>query len=451
MAKSNKRMDQLPVLHPDAAGVDIGASEIFVSVPQDRDAKPVRSFPTFTRDLNNLVDWLQRCRIRTVAMESTSVYWIPLYQILEERGMDVCLVNAQYVRNVPGRKTDVSDCQWIQYLHSVGLLRPSFRPPAEICAIRSLWRHRASLIQMAAEHVLHIQKALDQMNLQIHRVLSDITGQSGQRILDAILAGQRDALLLARLCDPRVKSSHDTIAKALEGDYRTEHLFALRQSLAGYRYYQTLIVEVDGEMGRYLAGLPTGSETDSKLPPQTKKTKHRRQHHEPTAFDLRGELYRIVGVDLTDVPGISSVTAHTILCEIGTDLTRFRNASAFASWLGLCPEKQISGGKVLYTKSRQVKSRVASALRIGANSLHHAKNYLGEFFRRIVRRLGKAQAITATAHKLARILYHLLTTKEPYKEEVFKSSEADTLRRAESRLRKQAAQLGWTIVPAVHV
>jgi transposase len=204
-------------------------------------------------------------------------------------------------------------------------------------------------------------------------------------------------------------------------------------------------------MGRYLAGLPTGSETDSKLPPQTKKTKHRRQHHEPIAFDLRGELYRIVGVDLTDVPGISSVTAHTILCEVGTDLTRFRNASAFASWLGLCPEKQISGGKVLYTKSRQVKSRVASALRIGANSLHHAKNYLGEFFRRIVRRLGKAQAITATAHKLARILYHLLTTKEPYKEEVFKSSEADTLRRAESRLRKQAAQLGLTIVPAVHV
>jgi hypothetical protein len=196
MPKSKKRMAQLPVLHLDAAGVDIGADEIFVAVPADRDPKPVRSLSTFTRDLNDLVDWLQGCGIRTVAMESTSVYWIPLYQVLEERGLDVCLVNAQYVRNVPGRKTDVSDCQWIQYLHTVGLLRASFRPAAEICAIRSLWRHRGSLIQMAAEHVLHIQKALDQMNLQIHRVLSDITGQSGQRILDAIVAGQRDPVLL---------------------------------------------------------------------------------------------------------------------------------------------------------------------------------------------------------------------------------------------------------------
>lgn len=232
MPKSKKRMEQMPVLHPDAAGVDIGADEIFVAVPPDRDTKPVRSFLTFTRDLNDLVDWLQHCGIRTVAMESTSVYWIPLFQLLEERGLDTCLVNAQYVRNVPGRKTDVSDCQWIQYLHSVGLLRASFRPAAEICAIRSLWRHRGSLIEMAAEHVLHIQKALDQMNLQIHRVLSDITGQSGQRILDAIVAGQREPVSLARLCDARVKSNHDTIAKALEGDYRTEHVFALRQSLA---------------------------------------------------------------------------------------------------------------------------------------------------------------------------------------------------------------------------
>jgi transposase len=448
MSKSKKRMEQIPVLHPDAAGVDIGADEIFVAVPADRDAKPVRSFLTFTRDLNDLVGWLQRCGIHTVAMESTSVYWIPLYQLLEERGLEVCLVNAQYVRNVPGRKTDVSDCQWIQYLHSVGLLRASFRPAADICAIRSLWRHRGSLIEMAAEHVLHIQKALDQMNLQIHRVLSDITGQSGQRILDAIVNGQRDPLLLARLCHVRVKSSQDTIAKALEGDYRMEHVFALRQSLAGYRYYQGLISEVDQEIGRHLTDLRTASDAGSKPPTQTKKTKHRRQHHEPTGFDLRSELYRIFGVDLTDVPGISAVTAHTILCEVGTDLTRFRSASAFASWLGLCPEKQISGGRVLYTKSRRVKSRIALALRIGANSLHHAKNYLGEFFRRIVRRLGKAQAITATAHKLARIVYHLLTTKDPYKEEVFQVCEEEMLRHAERRLRKHAAHLGFTLAPA---
>lgn len=254
MAKrSKKRCEQLPILHPDAAGIDVSASELFVAVGADRDPQPVRSFPTFTRDLNALADWLQQCGIRSVAMESTSVYWIPVYQILESRGLEVCLVNAQHVKNVPGRKTDVSDCQWLQYLHSVGLLRASFRPPGFICAIRSLWRHRSSLIQMAAEHVLHMQKALDQMNLQIHRVLNDITGMSGLRILDAILTGERDPVTLARLCHGGVKSSADTIAKSLEGDYRPEHLFALRQSLAAFHYYQQLVVEADQEIQRQQA------------------------------------------------------------------------------------------------------------------------------------------------------------------------------------------------------
>src|SRR5262245_19147028 len=327
--KRKKRVQDLPVLHRDAAGIDVGASEVYVAVPADRDTEPVRSFATFTRDLHTLADWLQRCGIKSIAMESTSVYWIPLHQILEERGFEVCLVNAQHVKNVPGRKTDVSDCQWLQYLHSVGLLRSSFRPSAEICAIRSLWRHRASLIQMAAEHVMHIQKALDQMNLQVHRVLSDITGLSGLRILDAILAGKRDPVPLARLCHSRVKTGHDTVAKSLEGDYRSEHVFALRQSLAGYRYYQGLIAEVDKEIQRHLADLKTVADTDAE-PQRTKKTAYQRRHYEPKPFDLRGELYRIFGVDLTDIPGISAVTAHTILCEIGTDVSQFRNASAFA-------------------------------------------------------------------------------------------------------------------------
>src|SRR5262249_38609627 len=239
--KRKKRVQDLPVLHPDAAGIDVGASEIFVAVPADRDAEPVRSFATFTRDLNSLADWLQACGIRSAAMESTSVYWIPLHQILEARGLEVCLVNAQHVKNVPGRKTDVSDCQWIQYLHSVGLLRASFRPPAIICAIRSLWGQCDSLNPIAAEDVVDMEEALDQMNLQVHRVLSDITGFSGLRIVDAILAGERDPIKLAQLCHSRVKSSQDTVAKSLEGDYRIEHVFALRQSLAGYRYYQGLI------------------------------------------------------------------------------------------------------------------------------------------------------------------------------------------------------------------
>ena len=231
MAKqSNGRCDQLPVLHPHAAGIDVGASELFVAVGADHDPQPVRRFPTFTRDLHALADWLQQCGVRSVAMESTSVYWIPIYQILEARGLEVCLVNAQHVKNVPGRKTDVSDCQWLRYLHSVGLLRGSFRPPGAICAVRALWRHRGSLVQMAAEHIMHIQKALDQMNLQVHRVLTEITGLSGLRILDAILACERDPLTLARLCHKRVKSSESTVAKSLEGDYRPEHIFALRQS-----------------------------------------------------------------------------------------------------------------------------------------------------------------------------------------------------------------------------
>ena len=448
--KGKKRCEQLPVLHPDAAGIDVGASELYVAVPSDRDAESVRSFPTFTRDLNALADWLQQCGVRSVAMESTSVYWIPVYQILEARGFEVYLVNAQHVKNVPGRKTDVSDCQWIQYLHSVGLLRGSFRPPGVICAIRSLWRHRASLIQMAAEHVLHMQKALDQMNLQIHRVLNDITGLSGLRILDAILEGERNPVTLARLCHSRVKSSEDTVAKSLEGDYRPEHLFALKQSLAAFRYYQALIGDADQELARQLGELDSADTGEPTLPKRTKASPYQRRRYEPKVFDLRAELYRIFGVDLTNVPGISAITAQTILCEIGTDVSKFRNASAFASWLGLCPENKISGGKVLYTKSRRVRSRVATALRMGAHSLHDAKDYLGEFFRRITRKLGKPQAVTATAHKLARIIYHLLNTKEPYNESVFQRCEEASLKRAEARLRKQAAQLGFQVLPAAN-
>ena len=277
----------MAVSQPDAAGMDIGASEIFVAVPADRDSEPIRRFPTFTRDPNKLADWLESCEIRTVAMESTSVYWIPIYQIPEERGFELYMVNAQYVKNVAGRKSDVSDCQWIQYLHSVGLLRASFRPPGQICAIRSLWRHRTSLIQRASEHIMHMQKALDQMNLQVHRVLSDITGVSGLRILDSILEGQRDPVELAKLCHHMVRSSQDTVAKSLEGDYRPEHVFTLRQSLADFRYYQTLIQEVDDETAGYMAKLQSKASEGAPLPERTKKTPYQRHHNEPRTFDLR--------------------------------------------------------------------------------------------------------------------------------------------------------------------
>jgi transposase len=427
------------LLEPDAAGIDIGAQEIYVAVPPDRDEQATRMFTSFTCDLEALADWLRECRIRTVAMESTGVYWIPLYQILEQRGFQVYLVNAHSLKSVPGRKSDVSDYQWIQYLHSVGLLNA-------ICAVRSLWRHRGSLLQMASEHTMHMQKALSQMNLQIHHVLSDITGVSGQAILDAVLAGERDPMHLAQLCHALVKTPHETIAKALVGDYRTEHLFTLKQSLEGYRFYKKLIGELDLETERLMQAVPSAVEQLAPIPSRTKHGVYQRNGNDPR-FDLRRELYRIAGVDLTDVPGVSAVTAQVILTEIGPDVTRFRNASAFASWLGLCPEKKVSGGKVLSCKTRKIKSRAALALRIGANSLCRAKGYFGEFFRRMRAKLGAAQAITATAHKIARILYHVLRTKEPYSETIFHRCDEQAQLRAEIRLRKNAAQLGFLIVP----
>jgi transposase len=443
---ARRRECKAVVLEPDAAGIDIGAEEIYVAVPPDRDEDSVRRFSSFTCDLHALADWLTQCRIRTVAMESTGVYWIPLFQILEARGLEVYLVNAYYLKSVPGRKSDVSDCQWIQYLHSVGLLKASFRPPSDICAVRSLWRHRGSLLQMASEHILHMQKSLSQMNLQIHHVLSDITGTSGQAILDAILAGQRDPVQLAQLCNSRVKSPREKVAKALEGDYRPEHLFTLKQSLDGYRYYQKLIAELDREIESRVQILPSATDCSQPIPNRTKHSAFHRQGNDP-GFDLRGELYRIAGVDLTDIPGVSSVTAQVVLTEIGPDVRRFRHASAFASWLGLCPEKRVSGGKVLSCKTRKVKNRAAIALRLGANSLCRAKGYLGEFFRRMRSKLGTAQAITATANKIARVLYHVLLTKKPYRETVFHKCDEHVRRRAEMRLRKQAAILGFQIVP----
>jgi len=284
------------------------------------------------------------------------------------------------------------------------------------------------------------------MNLQLHHVLSDIVGVSGIAILDAILAGERDPAKLASLCNRRIRSSRQTVAKSLEGDYRSEHLFALRQSLAAYRFYKQLMAEVDLELEQKMRNLPRAEHAPDKRPAGTKKRIYQHAGNEP-AFDLKEELFRIAGVDLTDVPGISTLTAHTILMEVGTDLSRFRNASAFASWLGLCPEKQVSGGKILYTRTRKVKNRAAIALRLGAHCLYHAQNYLGDFYRKMKWRLGAPAAVTATAHKLARIIYHMLSSRQPYSEEVFARCDQLASIRAEKRLRKQAAELGFQVTP----
>ncbi len=443
--KRIQSQENLPVLKPNAAGIDIGATEIFVAVPPDRDVEPVRCFPTFTEDLHRLADWLRICHVDTVAMESTGVYWMRLFQILESRGFEVCLVNARYFHNVPGRKTDVSDCQWLRYLHAVGLLRGSFRPADEVCVLRSLLRHRDGLIQMAATHVLRMQKALDQMNLQIHHVISDITGLTGLKIIDAILEGERDPKVLADLRDGRIKASEETIKKSMVGDYRREHLFTLRQSLLAYRYYQQLVADCDKELEHQLSQFHDQAALKSQpLPPP--KVRRRKIFNNAPDFDLRGHLFRIFGVDLTAVPGISVLTAHTILAEIGPDLSKFTSSGAFASWLGLCPDNDISGGKVLSAGTRRVNNRAALALRMAANALHQSKSWLGDFYRRMRSKMGAPKAITAAAHKLARIIFHLLTSRQPYDETVFAVCEKQSRTRAESKLRAQAKALGFQLV-----
>ena len=434
---------RLPVMRPDAAGIDIGATEIFVAVPPDRATENVHSFPTFTQDLYALADWLKQCGVKTVAMESTGVYWIPLFQILEERGFEVCLVNARHVKNVPGRRTDVCDCQWLQFLHSVGLLRASYRPDQDVCAVRSLLRHRESLVQMAATHVHHMQKALDQMNLQLHHVISDITGQTGLAIVDSILAGERDPQVLAKLRHDRIKASEEVIAKSLVGDYRVEHLFTLRQSLTAYRSYQKFIADCDDEIRQRLQAFQTPDEPTA--PAVESGTKAEKT---PSADSiLRAELRRAFGVDLARVPGIRTGIAQTLFGEIGPDFSKFRSASAFSSWMTICPDNDISGGKVLWAGTRKSKSRAAKALRIAAQSLHHSKSALGDFYRRMRARLGAPKAIIAAAHKLARIIYHMVTTGQEYDETRFAEDQRRYQKRQEGKLRAKAKAMGFTLVP----
>jgi transposase len=451
MAKKGKKTKPMPdnmlIIHPHAAGIDVGAEEHWVCVPADRDAQPVQKFSAFTCDLHRLADWLTACRITTVVMESTGVYWIPLFQILEARGFEVALVNARHVKNVPGRpKTDRFDCRWLQKLHTYGLLAPSFRPPEDICQLRSLLRHRENLIRMTVKHIQHMQKSLDQMNLHLHHVISDMTGVTGMRIIRAIVAGERDPRTLAQYRDYRIKSSADTITKALEGDYRAEHVFTLTQSRELYDFTQQQIAACDQEIERVLATLDSQVDPDEHpLPPPT--TTHRHPQRNEPAFDLRTHLYRITGVDLTQVPGFQAPTIHIILAEVGLNMHKWPTDKHFASWLGLCPDNQISGGKVLATGSRRVQNRASRALRMAAQSLRTSPSYLGAFYRRMRSKLGPAKATTATAHKLAKILYHMLKEKTSYRERGAEYYLHRDQERKLKQLRKQAKHLGFDLVP----
>jgi len=446
LKRSPKRKAVQEVIHPNAAGIDVGAEKSYVAVPADRDEPPVRSFGCFTEDLHALARWLQACGIDTVAMESTGVYWVPLFQILEGYGFEVYLVNARHVKNVPGRKTDVLDCQWLQQLHAFGLLAASFRPEDAICVLRSYWRHRNNLVRYAAAHVQHMQKALEQMNVQLHKVISDITGVTGLRIIEAILSGERDRQKLAALKDHRIQSSADRIAKALEGDYRQEHLFALRQALETYRFYQQQIAACDQQIETYISGLDDRVDvTQTPLPPP--KSRRKKSGSDQPAFDLRTHLYRISGVDFTRVEGLNVLTVQTILSEVGLDASKFPTGKHFTSWLGICPDNRITGGKVKSSKTRKVKNRAADAFRIAAQAVANSSGPIGSFYRRMRARIGPAEANTATAHKLARIFYRLWTEPEAYDPSLLEHHEQQHTQRTINYLCKKARSLGFELVP----
>lgn len=441
-AKKVRLPASLKQVNLNAAGIDIGASEHYVSVPEDRDEQPVRCFSSFTMDLFAIADWLESCEIETVAMESTGVYWIPLMEVLEERGFEVLLVDPHKLKNVSGRKTDVLDCQWIQQLHTYGLLCGAFRPSDEVCALRSYVRQREMLIRRGAVHVQHMQKALTQMNVKLSQVLKDVTGKTGMRIIRAILEGERNPAKLAEFRDGRCRNDEATIAAALQGNWRDEHLFALRQAVELYDVYQEKIAACDRELE---AKLGTFSDAIEGLAPLAKKPKSKASH--PLAFDGYSELYRITGVDLTEMPGLEAPTVLTIISEIGLDMTRWRHPKAFASWLGLCPGSRVTGGKQLSSRTKACANRAAAAFRLAAYGLQHSKSYLGAFCRRMKARMGPAKAITATAHKLARILYAMLLNRTPYVEKGLDFYEQEYRGRRVASLKRNARDLGFQLIP----
>ena len=444
--KNCKKVKMLRTIKPNAAGIDTGAAEIYIAVPYERDPEPVRHFDTFTADLHEAAKWLKSCGTDSIAMESTGVYWIPVFQILESYGFEVVLVNARHVKNVPGRKTDVQDCQWSQYLHSVGLLRGSYRPPQEICAIRSLLRHRDGLARTSASHIQHMQKALTRMNLQIHNVISDITGVTGLAILDAILSGERDPKKLAALKNKRIKAGKAAIEKSLEGDYLPEHVFTLKQSLPIYRHYQQMMAECDQEIENHLNNIDSRTDVDKNPPPPPASLYRGGKGNEP-CFDLRTHMYRILGADLTQIEGISAVTAHVFFSEAGNDVSKFSNAGNFASWLSLCPGNKISGGKVLSSRALPGSNRLSQALRMSAMSLWRSQSYPGNYYRRKRARDGAPSAITDTAHKLAHIIYHLVKTGKQFDESIFNAQEEARQKRVFRGLESKAKRMGFQLVP----
>lgn len=433
----------LDVVHPNAAGIDIGNESHYVAVSPDRDPIPVRHFACFTEDLHRLADWLKSRGIVTVAMQSTGVYWLPVYEILTEEGLEVFLVNARHTKNLPGRKTDVQECQWLLQLHTFGLLNNSFRPTEEICVLRAYWRQRGEHVASASACIQRMQKVLTEMNVQLANVISDISGLTGMAIIQAILDGERDRYRLADLAHARIHATREEIARSLEGNWRKELLFILQQERNLYLIYQQQIAECDTALAAHLQSLDNKSKPGCQ-PPPTRASK-RAGSNAPTSFDLRGELYRISGTDLTQIEGINIMNAQTIIAEVGVDMSRFPNEAHFASFLGLCPDNQITGGKVLRRGTRHVENRASTALRMAASSLSRSKTYLGAKFRRLRARLGAPKAITAMAHMLARLVYRMLKFGERYVDKGMNYYEEKYRDHEIRTIQKKAKELGLNV------
>jgi len=439
---------RLEVVHPDAAGIDIGNESHYVAVPPTRDSESVRRFGCTTAELKEMADWLKQCGIRTVAMQSTGVYWIAVYDILEEAGLEVYLVNARETKNLPGRKSDVQESQWLMKLHTYGLLRNSFRPSQEIRTLRTYWRQRNDLVRAAGRHIQRIQKAMTQMNLQLANVLSDVSGMTGQAIIKAILGGERDPQKLAEFRDSRVKASKEEIARSLEGHWQEDLLFVLQQEQSGYEFCQKQMAECDQRIEQYLKQREDRSAGDN-LPEEKRKERLRKKKKgNAPQFDLRAELFRMTGADLTQIDGVDVMTAMTILSEVGWDMTKWKTEHHFVSWLRLCPDNKISGDKIIGKGRLPTNNRATSALRMAASTLRLSNTYLGAQFRRLRTRLGAPIAIKAMAAKLARLVYRVLRYGMQFVDKGAEFYEAQHRTLQINYLKWRAAKMGLQIIEA---
>lgn len=434
----------LEIVHPDAGGIDIGGSEHWVAISPDRDPEPVRRFGCFTADLHRMGQWLVERGVRSVAMQSTGVYWMPVLEILEQHGLEVYLVNARHTKNVPGRKSDIQECQWLLKLHTFGLLNKSFQPTDEIRVARTLWRHRGNLVAEAGSAIQRIQKALTEINVQLGTVLSDLSGVSGMRILEAILEGERNRETLAALVEPEVKASPEEIAQSLEGNWRKELLFVLGQEVELYRNFQHQIAGCDVQLQKHLDTID--SVVDLEAEPLGPRPKGKKKSRNAPQFDLRTELYRITGIDWSQVNGVDVLTAQTVITEAGLDLAAFPSEKHFASWLGLCPTNQKSGGRVLDRRTRKVANRAATAFRNAATTLLRSRSYLGAQYRYFRTQLGAPKAIVAMARKLACLFYRLIKHGKQYVDKGEQYHEAKYRERQIRSLQKKAQKLGLELL-----